>query len=135
MNPLLKKSDWILFTCIALAIGFSFQMKWSASHPVSYEGQASYATIHVEGQVYKTVMLTKEPQLIEVRTDKGYDLLRVKENGIEVIESDCPEKVCFTFGRITKPHQVIICLPLRMNIEITGPASSADETGIDAVSY
>lgn len=92
----------------------------------------AYAQIQVDGEIYKTVKLTKETQWIEIKTNRGYDLLRIRDFGIEVVESDCPEKICFTFGHITKSNEVIICLPLRMSITIISDTpSDADE--VDAI--
>ncbi|AZS15499.1 NusG domain II-containing protein [Paenibacillus lutimineralis] len=90
------------------------------------------ATINVDGKVHKTVELTKETQYVEIRTERGYDILKIHDKGIEVVESDCPEKICFTFGLIKNPSEVIICIPMRMIVEVNGePAPSDNE--IDAV--
>ena len=43
----------------------------------------------------------------------------VKDGGVSVVSSDCPDKICVTTGKISKPGQAIICIPARVVIEIT----------------
>ncbi len=88
---------------------------------------ASTAEISVNGEHYQTVELTEETQDIEVRTSRGYNLLRVSEHGIEMVEADCPDQLCLGFGHIGHKGQNIVCLPNRIFVEITGPAGSGDE--------
>ncbi|WP_232697375.1 NusG domain II-containing protein [Brevibacillus daliensis] len=120
MNQLkLKKGDFILIIIlliVATLIYVGFMINRASIDKIS--AGESYAHIQVDGEIYQTVKLTKETQWIEIQTSNGYDLLRVRDYGIEVVESDCPQKICFTFGHITKLSEEIICLPLRMYITI-----------------
>jgi hypothetical protein len=75
------------------------------------------------------VALTKEEQTIEVRTDRGYNILKVHDYGIEMYDADCPDQVCLGFGFITLPKQTIVCLPHRVLVEI---ASASGEDEVDA---
>ncbi|MGG3456230.1 NusG domain II-containing protein [Paenibacillus rhizolycopersici] len=106
--------------------------RWLTNDSETKTNEDDYATIRVDNKVFITVKLTAEPQIIEVKTETGYDILKVHDKGIEVIESDCPQKICFTFGLISKPKEVIICLPLRMLIEVNGTDNSNPDSEIDA---
>ncbi|PZM63599.1 NusG domain II-containing protein [Paenibacillus dendritiformis] len=133
MNQIkLKKWDYILVIILLLValiiyVGFAFQ-----SHNDEKPLGEAHAQIQVDGEIYQIVKLTKETQWIEIQTDRGYDLLRVRDYGIEVVESDCPQKICFTFGHITKKNEVIICLPLRMYITIISDIPT-DTDEVDAI--
>lgn len=82
----------------------------------------------------KKVKLTNETQIIKVKTERGYDILKVRDTGIEVIESDYPQKVCFSFGLISKPSELIICLPLRMIVEVeSNTPQSISDGDVDAI--
>lgn len=126
-----KKGDYILIAVllvVAVAIHGFYAFQKS---PEEIPRGETYAQIKVNGEIYQTVKLTQETQMIKIRTKRGYDLLRVRDFGIEVVESDCPEKICFTFGHIRKSNEEIICLPLRMHITIVGGEPSDDE--LDAI--
>lgn len=127
-----KKGDCILISVILLVAAIMYGINaFQASSAEISPGEA-YAQIQVDGEITKKVKLTKETQWIEIKTDRGYDLLRIRDFGIEVVESDCPEKICYTFGHIKKSNEVIVCLPLRMYITIISDTpSDADE--VDAI--
>lgn len=130
----LKKGDCVLIS-LALIVAAIIYVAYALNQPADEVAQGeSYAQIQLDGEIYKTVKLTKETQMIEIRTDRGYDILRVRDYGIEVVESDCPDKICFTYGLITKPNEEIICLPLHMLITIVsdGP-SDPDPDELDAI--
>ncbi len=46
-------------------------------------------------------------------------------------ESSCPDKTCIKQGRIDRPGEIIVCLPNKVTVEITGEI----ESGPDAVSH
>lgn len=52
----------------------------------------------------------------------------VKDKGVRVVHSDCPDHICMKAGFIRKPRQIIVCLPLRVYAEI----ESGQGGGIDA---
>lgn len=131
-----KQGDLVLIAVVLSIALLIIGARWimgSSEATVKSTGHY-YATIKVDNEIYKTVELTSETQYVEVRTSRGYDQLKIHDYGIEVVESDCPQKICFTFGHITKPGDVIICLPLRMIIEVEGHAPES-ETEIDAEVY
>ena len=49
----------------------------------------------------------------------------VIEDG-EVRMEDCPDKLCISQGKISKPGQTIICLPNKTMVTITGGKSEYD---------
>ena len=68
-----------------------------------------------------------------VFTGTGYNgtcLISINSDGVQVIESDCPNKICIQMGRISRSGQWIACLPHRIFIRIDG----REETNVDALS-
>lgn len=63
----------------------------------------TYAKISVDGKEFKTVELTQEEQIIEVKSDHGLNIIKVHDYGVEMTDADCPDEVCLTFGFVTKP--------------------------------
>ena len=63
-----------------------------------------------------------EPEHYELETQFGRNLVEIGRDYVRVIEADCPDKLDVLQGAITRPGQVIVCLPNRMIIEIRGEA-------------
>lgn len=106
----------VLFAVIALlAAGFYF---W---HPAGNIGQT--AVIYVDGEIYDTVDLSAVavPYEFTVKTEYGYNTVRVSPGAIEVAEADCSEQVCVNQGTITDGLIPITCLPHHMVIRIEEP--------------
>jgi len=128
----MKKGDFYLIAVILLLVtSLTLVNEWRKYSNESVQGVVS-AKIMLDGEAYREVELTGKSELIEIRTPRGYDLLKVYNNGIQVIESDCPDKICMSYGLINKVGEAIICLPNRMIVEIIRGEES--EPTIDAVS-
>ena len=128
----MKKGDFYLIAVILLLVtSLTVVNEWIKYSNESVQGVVS-AKIMLDGEVYREVELTGKSELIEIRTPRGYDLLKVYNNGIQVIESDCPDKICMSYGLIDKVGETIICLPNRMIVEIV--VGEETESTIDAVS-
>ena len=53
-------------------------------------------------------------------TSNGYSLtLSVNDGAVSVVSSDCPDKICVTTGKISKPGRASSCIPARVVLEIT----------------
>lgn len=59
----------------------------------------------------------------------GETKIRIKDGKVSVLDSCCKNKIC-TNSSISKAHQVIVCLPNKVSIEIKGK-----EDEIDSVAY
>ncbi|WP_442603347.1 NusG domain II-containing protein [Paenibacillus sp. KN14-4R] len=127
----LKRGDMILIAVVLIgALIFMVPRFFAGDDSGKLQNMNTFAKISVDGKPFKTVELTQEEQFIEVKTDRGYNKLRIHDHGIEMAEADCPDEVCFTFGHITKPGQTIVCLPNRVLVEIIGKTKGDD---LDAV--
>ncbi|TLS49995.1 NusG domain II-containing protein [Paenibacillus antri] len=126
----MKKGDlWILFSML-LMVTSVYILKWLHQSPEEALQKPTIARIELDGKLYRDVELSGVSEMIEIRTSKGYDLLKVDNGGIEVAESDCPEKICMSYGKIDRVGEVIICLPNRMFIKIV----DGGQPEIDALS-
>ena len=125
----MKRADVLLISIVLIAALAFLVPRWlSNDADKGGPGKELKANITVDGKLFKTVTLTKEEQTIEVRTERGYNILKVHEYGIEMFDADCPDQVCLGFGFITLPKQTIVCLPHRVLVEI---ASGAGEDEVD----
>lgn len=92
---------------------------------------AKYISIQVDGQEMKRLPFAPpgETKTYEVKTKFGRNLLEFNDNSVRVIEASCPDKLDVLQGRISKPGEIIVCLPNRLVIEVVGEGKSE----IDAV--
>lgn len=125
----MKSGDRILILVVAIVTIVLIAIHyWPSDNPT--QGPL-YANISIDGKLLQKIELTNDIQEFEIKTDRGYDLLRVSEFGIQVVASDCPQKICMSYGQINKPGEIIVCLPNRMLVEIIG--SNPSDIQIDAI--
>jgi hypothetical protein len=124
----LKMGDLIVIGVIVLiAGGWMAYQQWEQNN-VDMATKLS-AIITVDGKEYEKVSLSQDGQKeIEIKTEYGHNILKVYDHGIQMVYSDCPKKISMKMGFISKPNQVIICLPNRVFVEIVEdePASQQD---------
>lgn len=124
----MKRGDIALIVLLVGAVAW-FAISLFTGDKSAAEG--AYAKIMVDGEHYDTVRLTDEVQQLEIQTKRGLNILRVSHGGIEMIEADCPDQLCLTFGHIHRGHETIVCLPNRVFVEIIG--DSEEGGGLDAI--
>lgn len=55
-----------------------------------------------------------------VEGENGYNKIKIEDGKVQVVEADCPDKVCVDCGIISKDslNKVIACVPHRLIVEI-----------------
>ncbi len=132
MLKLFKKADLILLASLLLIASF-FIVFPILMKEKSAADQELFAKITVDGKLYKTVKLEATEQELEIRTKYGYNLLKLHNRGIQMIEADCPDLLCLTFGAATAIGQTIVCLPHRLMVEVVGGTGTGGGGGLDGV--
>lgn len=121
----MKKKDFILITVILIAIAALFgYTKFKDANE-----EAAVVAVYKDNELYKEIPLDEEVEFT-IKDREHMNKVKVHDNGVEVTEANCPDKVCVKTGFITKPSQSIVCIPNKLNIKIIDNNSS-DE--IDAV--
>ncbi|GAB6118775.1 MAG: Uncharacterized protein XD65_0961 [Caldanaerobacter subterraneus] len=126
----MKKGDiLIMLFVVVLAIGLLVFYKISTTQHYHHK----YAVIMVDGKIYKEISLedVNYREEIPIVTKYGTNVLLVKDGRVQVIDAECPDKICMKEGFIDKPGQSIVCLPFRMVVEIRGVKNAE----VDQVSY
>jgi hypothetical protein len=130
----MKRGDFIIILVVLLAAGSIYGYKWFSGHNEHYAQGDLKAIITVNGKEYKTVNLTKEEQVIDIRTKFGHNTLKVFDYGIQMTYSDAPLTIALDMGFISRPKQQIICIPARILVEVVNPHTSVDDDdALDAV--
>ena len=100
----------ILFLCI----GALFFL-----HTQNRSGET--ALIYQEGNLIRRLSLTdvKEPYQFQIDSkDGGYNLVRVENGAIGIIDADCPDKICEQRGMVSDTGYPITCLPHKLVIKV-----------------
>jgi hypothetical protein len=94
-----------------------------------------YVEIQVDGKLYKKISLgpNMEGKTLEVKTEFGYNKIEFSQDRVRVIEADCPDKLDVLQGWISRPGEVIVCLPNRLVIELVTEKEQLND--IDNISY
>ena len=117
----LKKKDWILIAvivCVTAAYVFL--------HAYIGGAGANTVTIKVNGRIEGTYSLA-EDQRIEI--NHGTNILEIRNGKADMVEADCPDKLCVNQKAVSLNHENIICLPNKVVVEV----SSRQESELDGV--
>ena len=127
----MKRGDLLIITIIAAVALFFLVPRWlPGGKSENNHMEILTADITLNGELFKTVDLTKEEQIIEIKSTRGTNVIKVHDYGVEMYDTDCPDKICKTFGFIERPKQSIICLPHRVMVEINGVQDVGDEPDV-----
>ncbi len=97
----------------------------------SSETAGKTAKIYLNSKLVRTVSLNKDCEFkikSEKDGEKGYNIIRVKNGKISVIESDCKNQICVRHGAIDNDLLPIVCVPNGLVIRV----ESDDESEIEA---
>jgi hypothetical protein len=114
-----KKWDIILLAFLTI-LSFIPAIIFGVTLNRNYKG--TYAEITIEGKLYKKVPLSENmgEEELNIKTEYGYNLIKIKDQSVAIIDADCQDKICERPGFISKPGQSLVCLPHKMMVEIKG---------------
>lgn len=95
----------------------------------------TYAIIEVDGEVFQKISLgEKGPNLqVKIPTPLGENIVEINGQRVRMLMADCPDEACVRQGWISKPGQIIVCLPHQIIVRIERDKSPLDP--VDAVSF
>ena len=102
----------------AIIIGVVLMICVGASVVLLSGGEAQWAEVWSEGKLLYTLDLSMDRQLT-VTTDKGTNVITVRDGRIAVTQADCPDGYCLARGFCAGGLQ-IVCLPNELEIRFTG---------------
>ncbi len=86
-----------------------------------------YVEIEVKGKLYKKLPLDNSSnERIQIDTDLGNNIIEIINGKIRILDADCPDKICIQDGSISKPGDILVCLPHKVVISIKGQNSETD---------
>lgn len=126
----MTKGDKILIVVIVLISIIS--LGFVKNRFIKYSDK--YISVQVNGEEHKKIYFDDAliGETIPIETPFGYNLLKIGDGEVRVIEASCPDKLDVLQGPISEPGEIIVCLPNRLIVEIKG---SQDSNSIDYFSY
>lgn len=122
----MKKGDKIVILLIVIfAIGlFVITNKRNIENK---RDQEKYLVITVDGKEYKKSKLDDlKDQEIEIKTKYGKNIIKIENKKVNIIYSDCPDKLCVEMKSIEKSGDSLICLPNRLTVSIESKVNEVD---------
>lgn len=124
-----KKWD-IIIIVLLICLSFIPELIFGVMMHKNYDG--TYAEITLDGKPYKKILLSEHrgEDQIDVKTEYGYNVIELKDASIRIIDADCRDAICIKSGFISKPGQLLVCLPHKLMVEIK---SNNNEKNIDVI--
>ena len=112
-----KKWD-IIVILLLIVLSFIPEAIFGVMMNKHYKG--TYAEITLEGNFYKKIPLSEHrgENEINIKTRYGYNIIKISNESIAIVDADCKDKICIKTGFISKAGQSTICLPHKLMVEI-----------------
>ena len=136
----IKKGDVLLlaaFLAAALLIALSPALRSTLSSHRNHKEENAVLEIRIAGDLYGSYSLS-EDQTLEIHSSYGNNTLTISGGTAAMTASDCKNQICIRSGVISKPGQMIVCLPHRLSAEILPvseilpPSDEAPDSDTDA---
>jgi len=121
ISRLLRPADVVVFVMLAASAVF---MIWAGSGSPRAEAAVE---VTVSGETVYQGQLGQDWRY-EAQGPLGKTVVVCQSGAVWVQDSPCPAKLCVRRGKITRPGEMIVCVPNRVVVRIVGLS------GVDAVS-
>lgn len=133
MKEILKQFRPFDFILIGLAVLLSLAPTMVTTlvlNQPSQEKSHMVAIVKINGEVVDELPLGPGEKMEKTYYPNSgqYNIVEIKDNDIRVREDNSPDQIAVHTGWITRPGQVLICLPHQLVIEIVEKGTSDDGT-------
>ena len=119
----MKKLDIIIIIfAVLISAGIYFSGVFSS------DTKGEWAVVYVNGKEYARYDLNTDATY-DIKVDGHENVLKIENRYADMIDADCPDKLCVKQSDISYDKETIVCLPNRVVVEI----ESGEKSGVDAV--
>lgn len=115
---------------LALIIFFLLLSIFLLSPSMRGNDPGKYVTIYSQHGKEKIVDLQNKTTLLNVPGALGETQVHIEDGKAWVKNSPCPHKICVNMGKISRPGEMLVCVPNRVSIKITGEKSTKTLDGV-----
>jgi len=119
----MKKNDIILIAVLLLISAAGFLL-FNA-----FKTDGDIAVVLINGAESGRYPLSADTEVV-IRTEKGENVLVIKDGKATVKYADCPDGICVSHRPVSKAGETIVCLPHSLVIKIE---SQAKEQTLDII--
>lgn len=117
--PMFRPADIILaIGLIVLGFAMSFFLAFG-------KDAGTQITVMADGKLYGVYDLN-EDQTVTVRQGSCSNEFQIKDGSVRMIRSNCRNHDCIQMGAISQTGEVIVCLPHKLVLEVTGGEEAFD---------
>jgi hypothetical protein len=116
----MKKLDLVIVLSVLLIAVTALGVNQHRTSRIEKNSNMLKAEITVKGELYKVVPLSEKKEEYVIETELGKNIIIFHDKGVSIIEADCHDHICVDTGFISKPGEIIACLPHKVVISIIG---------------
>lgn len=113
ISKIISPGDKILVVLI-LVIGIASLVAISR-----FKQPGERVVIEVNGQEVQRMDLDRSQEIV-VSGSVGETRIKIDRGAVQVLSSDCPEKICVLTGKIRHAGEMIVCVPNKVVVKIIG---------------
>ncbi|MDD3174818.1 MAG: NusG domain II-containing protein [Herbinix sp.] len=120
---MIRRNDIILLgVVLSIALATIFIMYTTKS-------DGSKVVITIDGKEFKILDLNKDMHLTIDGDNGEYNTIEIKDGVVDMIDANCPDKICVKHNEIHYNGETIVCLPHKVVLEI----EDGEENGVDII--
>jgi len=125
MLPLTRKNDiWLALALLLIGICLYFAPGLFTPHAAA---DSANVLVSIDGETYREVPLRPDTtETFRIPTLYGTNVIHIENGCVSVTQTSCPDKLCVRHGAISRPGEIIVCLPNRVVVTITGSDEEMD---------
>lgn len=89
-------------------------------------GEGDTVTVTVDGVLFGEYSLSVD-RTVEIRTDKGLNVLVIEDGRARVVEASCPDGICAAHRPISRSGESIACLPNKVIVTVKATDPNAPD--------
>ena len=131
---MIKKNDWLVFAIFLVFAGGFFL--WNQLSTREKNSALDLVIINIDGKLYESIPFDGREHSEHIITDKGFNDILIDSEGVRIIYADCSEQVCVNTGKISRPGEIMVCLPHRVTVTLKASANKGKDIkkgAVDAV--
>lgn len=128
MKKRISRND-VIFLVILLTATAGVLVAYERTVTRADAGASASVRVTVDGSVYGIYALGEEQEIPIVQDGVTTNVLTIRDGKADMTEADCPDKLCVHQKAISKNHEMIVCLPNKVVVEVTG----SEDNGFDSI--